>query len=126
MHPPPHHHLPDHGHGRDAKAVFLTDDRCLHRRPAVSPDGEWLAWQTNADGGEDEIFLARPDGSEPRNITNAEGLDGHPWFSRDGKWIVFESDRTGTQEIWKIDLKTLEQRQLTFGGKRYSSRTPRW
>ena len=73
-----------------------------------------------------EVYLARVDGSEARNLTNAEGLDGHPWFSRDGKWIVFESDRTGTMEIWKINLETLEQHQLTFSGKAYSCRTPRW
>ncbi|MCZ6635497.1 MAG: hypothetical protein O7G87_19015 [bacterium] len=115
-----------YGHGKDARATFLTNDACLHRRPAVSPDGEWMAWQTNVEGGEDEVYLARVDGSEARNITNAEGLDGHPWFSRDGKWIVFESDRTGTMEIWKINLETLEQHQLTFSGKAYSCRTPRW
>ena len=114
------------GHGQGSKAVFLTDDRHLNRRPAISPDGQWLAWQTNANGKDDEVFLARIDGSEPRNLTNTPGLDGHPWFSRDGKWIVFESDRTGVQEIWKIRLETLQQVQLTSGGKKYSSRTPRW
>ena len=92
----------------------------------MSPDGEWMAWQTNVEGGEDEVYLARVDGSEPRNITNAEGLDGHPWFSRDGKWIVFESERTGVMEIWKVNLETLEQTQLTFSEKAYSCRTPRW
>ncbi len=115
-----------YGRGQGSKAVFLTGDRHLNRRPAVSSDGQWLAWQTNAAGQDDEVFLARIDGSEPRNLTNTPGLDGHPWFARDGKWIVFESDRTGVQEIWKINLETLEQVQLTFGGKKYSSRTPRW
>ena len=115
-----------YGHGASTRAVFLTDDRCLHRRPAVSPDGEWMAWQTNVDGEEDEVYLARVDGSEARNITNMPGLDGHPWFSRDGKWIVFESDRTGVQEIWKINLETMEQVQLTFSEKKYRCRTPRW
>ncbi len=115
-----------YGHGQGAKAVFLTDDKHFHRRPAGSPDGEWIAWQTDAAGENDEIFLARTDGSQPRNITNASSNDGHPWFSRDGKWIVFESDRTGNLEIWKINLETSEQQQLTFGGKKYSCREPRW
>ncbi len=115
-----------YGFGKDTRSVHLTDDSCLHRRPAVSSDGEWMAWQTNVDGGEDEVYLARVDGSEARNITNAEGLDGHPWFSRDDKWIVFESERTGNMEIWKVNLETLEQTQLTFSGKKYSCRTPRW
>ena len=115
-----------YGHGRGAKAVFLTDDKHLNRRPVGSPDGEWIAWQTDASGGNEEIFMARTDGLQPRNITNAPSNEGHPWFSRDGKWIVFESDRTGAQELWKINLETSEQQQLTFGGGKYSNREPRW
>ncbi|NND08346.1 MAG: hypothetical protein HKN87_18355 [Saprospiraceae bacterium] len=112
-------------HGEGAKAIFLTDDKHLHRRPAVSPNGEWLAWQTNMTGN-DEIFLAQINGTKKYNITNNSGVDGHPWFSRDGKCLIFESDRTGNMEIWKLNLETLETKQLTFGGKKYASRTPRW
>ena len=114
-----------YGHGRGSKMVFLTDDKHLNRRPAVSPDGKQMAWQTNAAGGEDEIFLANMDGSSPQNLTNAPGEDGHPWFSRDGRTIVFESNRTGTFEIWKLDPRSRKATQLTFGGKRYESTRPR-
>ena len=114
-----------YGSGKDATATFLTDDTALNRRPAVSPDGAWVAWQTNMTGN-DEVFLARIDGSEKRNLTNHPALDGHPWFSRDGQWLVFESDRTGTLEIWKLHLATLEVTQLTRGEGQYTSRTPRW
>jgi Tol biopolymer transport system component len=113
------------GHGAGATATFLTDDRHLHRRPAVSPDGAWTAWQTNAAGGRDEVFLARRDGSNVRNVTNNPALDGHPWFSRDGNWIVFESDRTGSQEIWRMNVASLKPEQLTFD-RAHPSRTPRW
>ena len=113
------------GSGENATASFLTDDAFLNRRPAVSPDGEWLAWQTNMTGN-DEVFLSRIDGSEKRNLTNHPALDGHPWFSRDGEWLVFESERGGGMEIWKLNLATLETTQLTRGGGRYTSRTPRW
>jgi Tol biopolymer transport system component len=114
-----------HGHGRGSKMVFLTDDQHLHRRPAISPDGKLLAWQTNAAGPEDEIFLAHIDGSNPRNLSDAPGNDGHPWFTRDGRAIVFESDRSGTWEIWKIDLETRKTTRLTNGGKKYESTRPR-
>jgi hypothetical protein len=110
------------GRGVEATAAFLAVGKLLHRRPAISPDGKLLAWQTNApDGGEDEIYLANVDGSSARNLTKAKGNDGHPWFSRDGKTIVFESDRSGAWEIWKIDLETGKQTQLTDGKGRYQS-----
>lgn len=113
------------GHGIGAKMIFLTDGEHLNRRPAVSPDGKQFAWQTDLAGHEDEIFLANIDGTNPRNLTHAPGNDGHPWFSRDGKTLVFESDRSGTMEIWKMDLQTLQCTRLTFGGKDYESDRPR-
>lgn len=113
------------GHGVGAKMIFLTEDKHLNRRPAISPDGKLFAWQTDQAGKEDEIFLANLDGSNARNLTHAAGNDGHPWFSRDGKWIVFESDRTGAWEIWKVNLETEKFTQLTFGGREYESTRPR-
>ena len=113
------------GHGKGARMLFLTDDKHLNRRPAISPDGKLVAWQTDMEGHGDEIYLANIDGTAARNITKAPGNDGHPWFSRDGKTIVFESDRTGAMEIWKIDLNSLRSTQLTFGGKEWNSNRPR-
>ena len=40
------------------------------------------------EGRGDEIYLAHIDGSEARNLTKTPGNDGHPWFSRDGSFIV--------------------------------------
>ncbi len=108
------------GHGLGARAQYVTDAKVEHRRPAVSPDGKLMAWQTAA-VGEDEIFVANIDGLDARNVTKAKGNDGHPWFSRDGKWIVFESDRSGQWEIWRINMASGKQEQLTNGGAKYIS-----
>ena len=113
------------GHGAESTVRLLTDDTALHRRPAVSGDGEWIAWQTNVEGQGDEIFLANIHGTARQNVTKAPGNDGHPWFARDGEWIVLESDRSGTWEIWRVELQTGKQEQLTFGGKQYASTRPR-
>jgi hypothetical protein len=67
--------------GGSSTATLLTDEKYLHRRAAVSPDGRWVSWQTNANGRDDEIYIAKIDGSNPRNLTNTPGSDGHPWFS---------------------------------------------
>lgn len=110
------------GEGANATAEALTDSKVLHRRPAISPDEKWMAWQTNApDGKEDEIYLSKIDGSGARNITKTKGNDGHPWFSRDGKRIIFESNRTGNWEIWSIEIATGKQTQLTDGKGVYQS-----
>ena len=103
----------------------LTDREYRHRRPAVSPDGRTIAWQTNQTGPTDDIFLADIDGSNQRRLTMSDANDGHPWFSRDGRWIVFESDRSGNWEIWKIEIATGEVVQLT-DDPAYVSTRPRW
>ena len=103
----------------------LTDRDHRHRRPAVSPDGQTIAWQTNRTGPTDDIFLANIDGSNQRRLTVSNANDGHPWFSHDGRWIVFESDRSGNWEIWKIEIETGEVVQLTDDPAFVSTR-PRW
>jgi len=103
----------------------LTDRDHRHRRPAVSPDGQTIAWQTNRTGPTDDIFLADIDGSNQRRLTQSDANDGHPWFSRDGRWIVFESDRSGNWEIWKIEIETGQAVQVT-DDPAYVSTRPRW
>jgi len=71
--------------------------------PTLLPPSDPRPRISDMEGDSDEIFLANIDGSHARNITNAPGNDGHPWFSRDGKTIVFESDRTGP---WKSGRST--------------------
>jgi TolB protein len=64
---------------------------------AWSPDGEWVAYRDSTRGinEDDEIFVARADGSERRNITNDPANDWGPDWSPDGRSIVFNSDRVG-------------------------------
>ena len=69
------------GHGPGARMLELTDDEHLHRRPAISPDGRLLAWQTDMNGKDDEIYLANVDGSNARSACDAgigriEGEEG--------------------------------------------------
>ena len=61
------------------------------------------------------LWLAATDGkSEPRQLTNAAGKkDRHPRWSPDGKQILFESNRSGDNQLWVIDLDGGEARQLT-------------
>lgn len=105
----------------DAAVFTPLTDAGRNRRPSLSPSGDIFAWQANRPGPDDDIWVARIDGTEARDVTSAPGNDAHPWFARDGRTIVFESDRTGEWEIWKLDLPTARQTQLTFGNGAYSS-----
>src|SRR5262249_15331966 len=60
------------------------------------------------------IWLAAADGkSEPRPLTNAPGKkDKHPRWSPDGKCVLFESNRSGENQLWVIGIDGGEARQV--------------
>ena len=85
--------------------------------PQLSPDGEWLAYYSFGSPQED-IFVMKKDGSEPRQLTNDRQRDRVPRWSPDGKRLVFYSDRSGHYEAWTINADGSGLRQLTKGRRR--------
>ncbi len=57
----------------------------------------WIVYRDSTRGinDDDEIFVARADGSERRNLTNDPANDWGPDWSPDGTTIAFNSDRDG-------------------------------
>lgn len=60
-----------------------------------------------------DIYVANVDGSDPKNITNAKGYDAEATISRDGKRIVFTSERNGDLDIYTMDPDGKNVKQLT-------------
>jgi Tol biopolymer transport system component len=76
--------------------------------PAISPDGEWIAFRMLGD-----IWVARANGTEPRNLTQDPGFDAFPAWSPDGTQIAFHSDRDGDYDIYLINTDGTGLVQLT-------------
>ena len=81
----------------------------LPNSPALSPDGQWLAFDWNGD-----IWLASSAGGEAKPRTAHSGRDTQPRFSPDGKEIAFVSDREGGPHIYTIPIDGSIPRQRTF------------
>ena len=78
-----------------------------------SPDGETLVYAANRKDNFDIYAISATGGVEVR-LTTAEALDDGPEFSPDGKYIWFNSARTGLMQLWRMKPDGSEQTQMTF------------
>jgi Tol biopolymer transport system component len=83
--------------------------------PRLSPDSRQIVFDRGEDGNAD-LFVADVETGVMRRITNHPATDGNARWSRDGKWIYFDSDRTGRSEIWKVRPSGEDAIQITHNG----------
>lgn len=88
--------------------------------PQVSPDGKLVTYVVTtvdfaANRSSSAIWLAPTVAGTkaPWPLTNSGKKDRHPRWSPDGKSILFESNRSGDNQLWVIALDGGEARQLT-------------
>ncbi len=79
-----------------------------------TPDGGIIFHSQNQ--GIDSLWRMNPDGSNRRNLTPDSEGNFWPSVPADGRFVVFMSRRTGTLHIWRADITSGEQVQLTSGG----------
>jgi len=75
-------------------------------RPDFSQGYVWAVYDTF------DIFTARPDGSDLRQLTNTPGYDAETTISRQGK-LVFTSKRDGDLDIYTMDANGKNVKRLT-------------
>ncbi|MDA1192105.1 MAG: hypothetical protein O3A46_10550, partial [Candidatus Poribacteria bacterium] len=98
--------------GGDLRDISLDRDTWYYN-PAWSPDGEWIAFESNGVGGTLDIFVMDADGNNLRNVTNPPGLDLDPAWSRDGKRIAYSGSGERFQDVYVIDVDGDNMRRLT-------------
>jgi len=81
----------------------LTDDPASDGMPAVSPDGRTIAFMSSRTG-QLTIWTMDADGAHQTQITT-EGRDVRPWFSPDGKWLVYNSRGPGGSFLYRITAR---------------------
>ena len=99
-------------------AVALTTGPAYHAECAYSPDGSQIVYASNEDGSMN-IYVMRSDGTDVKQLTHTiHSYNGGPFFSPDGKKIVFRADRDVPDllQIYVMDSDGSNLQQLTDNG----------
>lgn len=78
----------------------------------ISPDGQWMAFDSNRSGNED-IYKMPLKGGEPEQLTSDPSDDFYPVWSPDGREIAFFSWRKGNRDIFVMTADGRTVKQLT-------------
>jgi serine/threonine protein kinase/sugar lactone lactonase YvrE len=80
---------------------------------AWTPDGK-VVYATRT-GENWDIWISNADGSEAKQLTTDSYIDHEPSVSADGRYVVFQSNRSGGRNIWRVDSDGNNLKQLTQG-----------
>jgi serine/threonine protein kinase/Tol biopolymer transport system component len=79
--------------------------------PKWSPDGQRIAFYAEQEGG--KVYVVSASGGAPRCLTPRVGGDSWPFWSQDGRWLYFASERSSPRAIWKMSPEGEEAIQVT-------------
>jgi len=76
----------------------------LNNAAEFSPDGRMVAFNREAADGNIDIYLMELGSKKLRRITTAWSVEVSPTWSPDGRYLAFVSDRTGSPQVYILDL----------------------
>ncbi|MDM4768409.1 DPP IV N-terminal domain-containing protein [Pelomonas sp. SE-A7] len=107
--------------GGNEKRLTQDSAQDIHNgSPAFSPDGQWIAFYSDAGKGNAQLQVIRPDGSERRTV-RAEGKNWYPRWSPDGRWLLvtgpsLDGADANNMDLLAVPLQGEPQPRLVAGG----------
>jgi dipeptidyl aminopeptidase/acylaminoacyl peptidase len=78
-------------------------------RPAISVDGQVVAFVLD-----EQLYVVPVGGGEPRAVTSESSTASSPYWAKDGNALYFLSNRSGSDQLWRLPLDTFgEAMRLT-------------
>ncbi len=89
--------------------------------PALSPDGNWVAFPATDDQGNTEIYYMNASGGEPKRLTNDSLFKYTAWISPDGSQVLYSRGPSrqplpGNMSLWSISTLGGEPKRIVDVG----------
>jgi Tol biopolymer transport system component/DNA-binding winged helix-turn-helix (wHTH) protein len=99
--------------GNPVQLTFI--DEGFTGSPRWSPDLKWIVYDYHV-GQHSQIYMIDSEGRNQHTVASGDYENVVPNFSRDGKSIYFASNRTHDWQIWKRDLSSGQETEVTRHG----------
>jgi Tol biopolymer transport system component len=94
----------------------LTDSDGYDAETTVSPDGTRLVFMSQREGAFN-LYTMKPDGSELKKVDQPRCYTGGPFFSPDGRWLVYRSFYPDSEaQTRELDRMVAERALIPFEG----------
>ena len=112
----------------DGTNVQRVTDQGYAVSPSWSPNGmfltlSWFRKYGPGAPGSNDIYLMDIASKQWVQLTHDGGRNDYPTWSPDGRHIVFQSSRSGSEQIWTMLADGTRVQQLTFSGR---NSQPNW
>lgn len=106
-----------------ANVERLTSGEGYAVTPAWSPNGQMIAFAWQKDRSSFDIYVLDVATRQAIQLTFDGGRNEQPTWAPDGRHLVFQSNRSGRDQIWTMLADGSQLRQLTFEG---TNTAPHW
>ncbi|MDX1453939.1 MAG: Tol-Pal system beta propeller repeat protein TolB [Gammaproteobacteria bacterium] len=89
----------------------------INGAPSFSPSGRMLAVTLSSEAGNPDIWLIDLEDGRTRRITRHAAIDTEPSWTADESAVLFTSDRGGSPQIYRVELRDrYNAKRVTFEG----------
>ena len=90
------------------RSIRFTTNEASWTSLDVSPDGKTIVFDLMGD-----LYTVPITGGQATQLTKGIAFDTHPRYSPDGRKVLFTSDRSGSENLWWIDVEKKDTLQVT-------------
>jgi len=101
----------------DSHRLLATTDPGFKRTDSWSSDGKWIVYDHLDPATKWDIWMVPADGGAPRPLVHSVANEQFASLSPDGRWLAFQSDESGSPEVYVLPFGSTGVRyQVSTGG----------